>query len=64
MFTWEISSLVLIFIELNIFDTDSLKRTGVNKESGKQRGGLLPNFSQSGTVEANGFDYVSGESII
>ena len=41
-----------------------MERTGVNKEFGKQRGGLLPNFSQSGRVEANGFDYVSGESIV
>lgn len=44
-------------------DTDCLKRTRVNKEFGKQRVGLLPNFPQSGRVDANSFDYLSGESI-
>lgn len=40
-----------------------MKRTGVNKEFGKPRVGLLPNFTQSGRVDANRFDYLSGGSI-
>lgn len=51
------------FYEVKYLDADCLKRTGVNKEFGKQRVGLSPNFPQSGRVDANSFDYLSGESI-
>lgn len=60
MFTWEISSLALTSIDcLNI---DYFRRIGVNREFSKQRVDLLTNFSKSGRVEANGFDFMSGES--
>lgn len=49
------------FCRIKYFNTDYLKRTGVNKELGEQRVGLLPNYCRSGRVGASGFDYLSGE---
>lgn len=57
MFTWEFSSLVF-FNRIKYLDSNCLKRIGVNKGFGEQRVGLLPNFSKSERVGANGFDYL------